>query len=846
MKPGQLLNSLWIAGTLSALIAQPVWAQAIQVTGVQLNPKPNGLEVILQTTNGATPRIFTSTSNQTVVADIANAQLRLPSGNEFRASNPVQGIAEVTVTNLNANSIQLRVTGKAGAPKVEVFESDREGLIFSLTPAPQTAEMPTAPTPQTPEEEPQDEPVEEPETPDQQPKPAQEPEEIGAEEQEEIVVTAEGEEGYQVEDAATATRTETPLRDIPQSIQVIPRQVLEERQVIRLQEIADNVPGVQAQPYGEGSLPNTAGFIIRGFPNNANTYRDGFRDFGFINPFDVANIERIEILKGPASVLYGQNPPGGLVNITSKKPLSEPFYNPSLTVGSYEFFRPTLDISGPLNSQETLAYRLNLAYEDAGSFRDFVDSTTYFAAPALTWRIGEDTTLTFNSEYQKYDYVYDDGLLPEPESFRVPISRFLGEPDFNDGSIDAGRASYVLEHQLSEDWELRHGFAAVLGHAEGARIGPDALEDDRRTVTRAASLRDSRSQNYTLQNEVLGRFNTGSVEHRVLLGAEFYRERFSYEFLRAPIDPIDLFDPVYGARPGEFEKTDDVEYGTEGVGLYFQDQIALLSNLKLLLGGRFDLTRTKYEDRLNDQVTRETPSAFSPRAGIVYQPIEPVSLYFSYAKSFDPSTAIFGISATGETFEPERGEQFEVGIKTDLLEGRLSATLALYEITRENVLVTDPGDRDYSIQTGEQKSRGIELDLRATPVDGWNIIATYAYTDAFVSEDTTIPVEDTLVGVPRHQVGLFTTYEIQTGALQGLGFGLGLYYVSEREATLPNTDVELPSYFRVDASAFYRRNNWKVQLNVKNLTDIEFYNTQGFYVVPQPPLTILGTVSVEF
>jgi iron complex outermembrane recepter protein len=195
---------------------------------------------------------------------------------------------------------------------------------------------------------------------------------------------------------------------------------------------------------------------------------------------------------------------------------------------------------------------------------------------------------------------------------------------------------------------------------------------------------------------------------------------------------------------------------------------------------------------------------------------------------------------------PETGEQYEVGIKQEFFNKRLSATLAFFDITKQNVLTTDPEDPDFSIQTGEQKSRGVELDIAGEILPGWKVIATYAYTDAYISEDNDPDlVDNRLQAVPYNSASLWTTYEFQQGNLQGLGFGLGLVYVGEREATLPNT-IKIPSFVRTDASLFYRRNNWQAALNFKNLFDTEYYESQSFYLVPGAPFTVLGTVSVEF
>ena len=784
-----------------AQIKQTENTAAIQVIKVQINRTETGLEIILETQDGRTLQIDTeqfTASGNTLIANIPNAVLKLAEGNEFKAENPTKDISRISINQIDGDRIQISVVGTIQIPTNVTLRTGE--LAYNLRPMGETRNV-------------------------------------------EIVVTRTPRNAYIVPNTTTGTRTDTPLRDIPQSIQVVPQQVLEDRQVLRVQQVADSVPGVQAGG-NYGGLPS-ANFFIRGFDTGF-VFRDGFRDFGFLTPIDVSNIERIEILKGPASVLYGQGQPGGLVNIVSKQPLTEPYYAASLTIGSFDFYRPTIDISGPLNSQRTVAYRLNLAYENAGSFRDFNESESYFVAPSFSLQLGEDTKMTFNFEYQKYDYTFDRNFQPEPEFFEIPISRFLGEPDFNHASVDSGRASYLLEHQFSENWQLRHRFAAILSHIDNNEIGGDSLQSDRRTLDRYIYFTDELSQTYSIQNEVVGKFQTGAIAHQVLLGVELSRYRFAYDFLGSTIAPIDIFNPVYGAKPEvPFTPSFGEEYGTDAIGVYFQDQVTLLTNLKLLAGGRFDLARSTYRDRITQEELNDTTDfAFSPRLGIVYQPIDPVSLYFSYATSFNPS--VFGRSASNEAFEPETGRQFEVGVKADLLSDRLSATLAAFQITKTNVLVTDPDNPDFSIQTGEQTSEGFEFNLVGRPLSGWNITLSYAYTDAFVSEDSTIPVGDKLGGVPEHQAGLFSTYEIQDGSLKGLGVGLGLYYVANRQARLPNTGLKLPDYFRVDASIFYRRNNWKWQVNINNLTDIDYYNSyNGFLVNPQPPLTVLGTVSVE-
>jgi iron complex outermembrane receptor protein len=531
------------------------------------------------------------------------------------------------------------------------------------------------------------------------------------------------------------------------------------------------------------------------------------------------------------------------VNTITKQPLPYSYYSGGMTFGSFSLYRPTVDLSGPLNASKSLLYRFNLAYEYADSFRDFTDNESIFVAPVLTWRIGPRTTLTTELEYQNYQYTFDRTFRPEPEFLRLPVSRFLGEK-LNDATLNSGSARYNFVHQFSDQWTFRQGFLALISNIDQIAANPGSLQADRRTLNRNVRQTNEDSENFGLQNELYGKFSTGPVQHNALLGLEFARYNFSYHFFGATIAPIDIFNPVYGAVPGPLSPSFAEEYGTDSLGLYWQDQIDLRPDLHILGGGRFDWASSEYRDLLTgEKYTDVSDFAFSPRVGIVYQPIYPTSLYFSWSNSFNPQ--IFGLSRTGAVFEPEEGEQFEFGVKQELLEERLWATLAFYRITKTNVLTTDPEDPDFSIQTGEQRSEGIEFDITGRLLPGWNVIASYAYTDARITEDNDLRVGSRLAAIPEQSFSFWHTYEIQTGALQGLGAGMGLYYASEREATLPNT-MDIPSYWRTDASLFYRWQRWKVQLNIKNLFDKKYYHSQGFFIIPQAPLNVLGTMEVEF
>ncbi len=843
MKLQPLLPSLLFTGAVAALVATPAKADVIQVTGVRLNPTANGLEVILETASRASPQVNTSSDNQTLLIDLSNAQLNLPESREFRSENPVEGITSVTVTSLSANSIRVTVTGDRAVPKAQVIPSP-QGLVLSLSAPSVTAE--TTPTPETPQTQPST-----PSTPGATPEvPTETPQ---VEEEIEIVATGEQEPeaGYRVPNATSATRTDTPIRDIPQSIQVVPEQVLEDQQVQRVEDALENVSGVQQTL---SSLNIASGFLIRGF-DTTNLYRDGLRDpTNFTSGSELANIDRIEVLKGPAAVLYGQGELGGLVNLVTKQPLPDPFYSVEGTVGNFNLYGGAIDLTGPLNEDKTLLYRLNVSGQRSDTFIDFSEIERYQIAPVLTWRIGENTTLTFEGDYQNRQYPSVPGLpavgtvLPNPLG-ELPRDRFLGDPDFNYRDIESLRVGYRIEHRFSENWAVRNSFKASFQSLDGRFASPVGLQANNRLFDQlyAATIEPDDRKAYAVDTNIVGKFRTGSIEHQLVFGVNFDRSSISRNIILAQLDPIDIFNPVYGRTPGAIRQRILTDARSESVGFYIQDQISLLDNLKLVLGGRFDLVDQKQENLVSSTTSEQDDQAFSPRVGIVYQPIQPVSLYASYSRAFNPATP-GTILASGAAAEPERGTQYEAGIKTEFLQGRLSSTLAFYELTRSNVLTPSPTDPFASVQTGEQRSRGVELDVAGEILPGWRVIASYAYTDAEITQDNRYDIGNRLVNVPKNSASLWTTYEVQKGGLQGLGFGVGLRYVGEREGDLENS-FELPSYFRTDAAIFYRRNKFRAAINVNNLFDTEYFEAAQngrAGVFPGAPLTVIGTIGFEF
>jgi iron complex outermembrane recepter protein len=799
------------ATTIADWLAQ---SPPVQITGVQLNSTPQGIALRLETVGEPVQPARTSVVGNALIATIDNATLALPEGEEFQATNPAEGIALITVTALPDSRVRVTITG-LDAPPIAEIGTEAQGILLSITPGAAGA----AGT---------------------------------AEESIRIVATGEQEESYAVDDVTTATRTDTPLRDIPQSIQVVPRQVIEDQQVNRVSEALRNVSGVQTDDSFGGTLDRVN---IRGFQADV-FLENGFRRSALSSrgTLDTNLIDRIEVLKGPASVLFGNLEPGGVVNIITESPLPFPQYILEGSVGSFGFLQPSVDFTGPLNEEGTVLYRINALYERSDGFRDYDrDVSRVVVAPSLLWNISDRTSLTFDIAYLDDERPFDRGIPAIGDRVAdVPRERILQDQD-SVATTNELAASYRLQHRFSENWTLNHGFRFVGVDTFDFRL--DSAEvDDSGNLQRTWRSNDDYDENYSLQTNIVGEFSTGSIEHTLLFGVDFDRLTSAGSQRRLPENPsfpINIFtgETDSAVRPGLSDLTLVVRNGNQrqdSVGIYIQDQIAFTDNLKMLIGGRFDLYDLRSFDATSNTTTEDTVNRFTPRIGVVYQPNEEISLYTSYSQAFNPN--IFDLTVDGELLEPETSEQFEVGVRGEFLNGRLIANLAAYNITKQNVAAPNPADSSFSLAVGEIRSRGIELDVTGEILPGWNLITSYAYTDAEVTEATFVSEGNRPDNVAEHSGSFWTTYEIRQGNLEGLGFGLGLFVVGDRFGDFENTYI-LPSYVRADAAVYYRRDNWRVALNFQNLFDESYIRySEGYREANSPgdPFTVIGSIAITF
>jgi len=654
---------------------------------------------------------------------------------------------------------------------------------------------------------------------------------------------------YDVRTAASGTRFEVDLIDVPVSVQVVPRSLFEDQGAIQIGEALRNVSGVTV---GDTSGNRVEKFTVRGFENDRRIAVDGFLPptaFGNVGYLDLATVEQIEVLKGPASVLYGQANPGGFINLVSKRPQDVASYNATLAGGSYGFFRTEVDINQPLTSDNRFTSRFVFAYQNADSFRDlFRDTERTVVAPSVSWQINPRSSLDLQIEYFDRSGPSDFGLLPLDGRADALDSEWYEGEAFSrvDSELLQGRLTY--RYTFANDWTFQSALRAST--AESNRFSADArgIQADGRTVRRRARLFPQNVDDVTSQNTLTGSFQTGSVTHEFLVGVDLSSSDYDASDQRASLASIDAFEPVYGAEPGPLDNPRFTTRSVDFAALYFQDLISFGDHWKVLLGGRFD--DVEQRETRNANVTNDvTDREFSPRAGVVYKPTPDVSFYASYTESFFPPPALFNPDSLADDapFEPENGVQYEIGVKTAFLDERFFATLAAFNLTRENVLTADPFDPDLSVQTGEQRSRGVELDVRGAVLPNLDIVATYTYLDAEITEDNQFAVGNRLPNTSRHSGSLWAIYQFERGALSGLEIGAGAYGQSSRQGNLANS-YTADGFVRFDAYASYPiTRHVAASINIKNLFDEDYIAAAlGNTINPGEPLTVLARLDLRY
>lgn len=660
-------------------------------------------------------------------------------------------------------------------------------------------------------------------------------------------------QGYKASRSASATRTDTALHETPQSVSVVPKDVLQDTGATRLQDGLDYAGGVgRANNFGGQGLTT---FTVRGL-TTGEFYRNGFPiNRGYPNAPDANTVERLEVIRGPASSLYGRGDPGGTFNVVSKQPLSDP----SVTLGSQfddqGMHRATLDATGPLNEDGSVAYRLNVLGEGGDSFRDDVQGERYDVAPVLSWQVNDSTKVVFEGDFMRNNHPLDRGLTryaTQPRS--ASRDTYIWEKG-SDNLLhnDNNMAQIRFEHLLNEDWTLAGGFQFLDGSLQGNAVEANKAPVDGRTLERNFNWRKLQWTDRDWQLNLTGHFDTGAFSHTLLTGVEY--ENYDYNSIiqrssaRDGTYPIDIYHPVLGQpRPALTRTTTWDKENLQTWAFFIQDQVALTERLKALAGVRLERFEHDYDDKMpTNRDFSKGENGVTPRFGLIYDLTDTLAVYANTARSFKPNT---GTPASGGGFDPEKGKSYELGLKWASLDGQLSADAAVYHIVKENVLANDPSDptNTFKVAAGEVRSRGLDINVAGNLTPEWRVIGGYSYVDAQVTKDTSLPSGTRLANIPRNTFSLLNTYEFQDGLAKGLGLGVGVKYVDDRAGQTATSTYTMERYSVVDLLSFYKVNEHvRLNLDVKNLFN-KGYDEGSFntYAYPGAPRTVQAGVAYTF
>ncbi|BCD83659.1 ferric siderophore receptor [Pseudomonas solani] len=637
--------------------------------------------------------------------------------------------------------------------------------------------------------------------------------------------------GYVATAAGTATKTDTPIIETPQSISVVTRDQITDIHAQSLRDVLGYTAGVIATE-ADDRLTDT--FVLRGFQISGSTFRDGMRYMSNIydGTQEPYGMERVEVLRGASSVLFGQAAPGGIINVVSKLPTREELHEIKAETGSNDRHQLATDHGGALT--DTLSYRFTALQRKSDTTTDHVPDDRTYIAPSLTWQPDDATSLTLLASYQKSRTAYVYGLpaegtvLPNPNG-HISRHTFTGEPGYDKSVITAWDIGYRFEHAFNDDLKVRQNLRYFESENDMPSVWLDSFIDPQMTtVARGAQDRVDDSRNFVVDTQLEARFHHQRVEQTVLAGVDYGDRHLQTDRYDYDLTPLNVFNPVYGGTftargPAPFSSRNR----TRQSGIYLQDQIKFDEKWVLLLGGRQDWAKQKEDALYGNDRSRQDSDAFTTRVGLVYLADNGLAPFVSYSESFEPQA---GRSRAGQDFDPTEGEQYEIGIRYQPPGSNALYSAALYQLTRSNVLTTDPVNTNFQVQTGEIRSRGLELEAKADIGSNASVTASYAYTQAEVTKSNSGNEGQKTGGMPRNMFSVWGDYRFGQVGPGELRAGTGVRYVDEVPG-LFSTRIVAPSYTLVDAMLGYAMGPWDLTLNVTNLTDEDYlsYTYAAFY-----------------
>jgi iron complex outermembrane receptor protein len=717
----------------------------------------------------------------------------------------------------------------------------------------------------------------------------------------EVIVT-----GNKQPKPVTALRSGLKPMDTPQSVQVIGAEIIEQQQAIRLSEVLKNANGVYVSSARGGAQES---FFSRGYDMSANNmFKNGFRYNSGSIP-DVASLDKVEFLKGSAALLYGNVAPGGILNLVTKTPSFKSGGEITMQAGSNAFYKPSVDFYGPLNKH--IAYRFAGSYENSESFRDVVKNERLYINPSFLFNVSDKTQITVQGDYLNADWTPDFGTgIIGKTVLDLPRNNFYGSL-WSNGKTKSASASVLLNHDFNKNWKLNFNSSFQTYDRTQKSTAQMSNLDDTKIYPIPGYWNRGLVQNKNLE-QILGdqlslqaTFNTGSIKHQVFTGADWensFATAYTFAFdekavtVNGKIDPslydtINLynFDPstqrndIPNARNTQIAKTD-----TNRFGIYAQDLISFTEQIKVLAGIRWSWQEaevTTYKEILDPKTKKQTTSpedatptvtpkrkdqAFSPKLGLVYQPTKDMSLFASYSNSFTPNT---GTTVDLQPIEPSIIDQYEAGIKKDFWRGVLSTNVTVYQITNSNLAQTalqadgtPYTDTSIKVLSGETKSKGIEVDVTARPINGLNIAAGYSYNDMRYTKTSgkngSFIEGDRVVRTPANTANLSFFYTLQTGMLKGVSFGAIGNYIGDRlggwndqNSTdlvkypdgIYHREIPLEGYATIDASVGYTWKKFSILCKLSNITnELNYTVHENYSVNPIAPRQVMTSLRYKF
>ncbi|MEQ1561041.1 MAG: TonB-dependent siderophore receptor, partial [Methyloglobulus sp.] len=669
---------------------------------------------------------------------------------------------------------------------------------------------------------------------------------------------------YNVSNSATSSKTDTPIMETPASIQVIPKSVMHDQQAYRLEDVIKNVSGVlPTHEYG-GSIQ---GFVARGFKQSPMNYRNGIRIPA--QKFDLANVERVEVLKGAAGMLYGLGDAGGILSVVTKQPSSTPYYSIEQRFGSYDFFRTEASATGPLSKEHGLNYRMDLSYLDKGSFRQLAGGDRIFFAPSLSWDVTPDTKLTLSYEHFDESNAYDYGFPAYGDKIaQIPISRTFINPGVQDDQTN-DVIDFRVDHQFNDRIKLNAGTVASQNKKQWEAI-----------YTGKAGTADAPSplvnRNYWFSPEVVNSltawvngtfdFETYGVKHKVLLGGEYYVNTLRYDVADGKVDEngdglIDDKDKIniftFDSRRSNLPistyrnlPTDTYHVGTETTtkAIYLQDQMTFWDKLHLTGGFRYDWVERDQSLGWNTPGLENDSRGddyVSPRVALLYEATDWLSVFGSFSDTFGPG---YDYDNGGDRlYELFSATQYEGGLKTQFFDGKLTANLAYFDLEKTEFFSAGSAVNPRLSLPTKGHSNGVELDVQGQIYDGLSMIGTYAYTNTKIVDD---PNGNRLPYAPEHSGSLWLKYDVNYGMFRGLSLGAGVYTAGKRFGDIKNSYSD-GAYARLDLMAAYKKKlsdmTLTTQVNINNVNGAEYFTLRNRNSnLPAEPLTVMGSIKLEY